>query len=72
MENTVSVRLISVNGLYHSKWFISVNNENPFTFILTRYPKETKENLLKEIKALPEINQSTISALDQKSRLHLY
>ena len=72
MENTVSVRLISVNGMYHSKWFISVNNDNPFTLILTRYPKETKEHLINEINALPELSQSTLSALDQKSRLHLY
>ena len=73
MENTVSVRLICVNNSYDSKWFISVNNDSPFSVIVTRYPKETRENLLNDLKSLPDLTQSTIlSMIDQKSRLHLY
>ena len=73
MENKVSVRLITVNQVYNSKWVISVNSDNPFSIIVTRYPKETQANLLKEIYSLPDLEQSTILAnLDLKNRLYHY
>ena len=73
MRNRVSVRLITVNSTYDSKWFITVNNENPFSLIITRFPKETHENLIKEINSLPDLEQTTISErLDQKKLLYLY
>ena len=73
MRNRVSVRLITVNSTYDSKWFITVNNERPFSLIITRFPKETQENLIKEINSLPDLEQATISErLDQKKLLYLY
>lgn len=74
MNNKISVRLINTVNTLESKWFISsVDDDNPFSIIITRSPNETRENLLKEINSLPDLEPLTIfKALDKKRSIHFY
>jgi len=73
MDKNVSIRLINIINSNESRWFITINDEQSSSVIISRHPKETYEHLMEELKSLQDLTPMTISTfLDKKSSVHLY